>query len=198
MGNVVFVLIISMFSLRPLNSPYIYVDTNSYAVLKIELVNDNTSRDLVFHFVRLSVPSGLQFMQCIRGMCYFSDSVMVNIPSGVIDTIQLDFFTGSEAGPLSAIYRVYDANSIQDKDSIVISGQVPVAEFSRGLFYKSGKLYAEGYTRIEVYSVKGRLVFSERLSSANVVIPLKLKKGVYIVRGFRGTEVYNLKIVEVE
>ncbi|MDI6850828.1 MAG: T9SS type A sorting domain-containing protein [bacterium] len=197
MGSVVFIIIISMFSLRTLGSPYIYVDTNSYATLKIELLNDSIPRNLIFHFERISAPSDLQFMQCIQQMCYYSDSVEVSIPSGIRDTIQLDFYSGSETGPLNAVYRVYDADNFQDRDSVYITGQVPVREFTKRLYYKSGMLYGDGLKRVEVYDPQGVLLFSRDLDYVNS-LPFELKNGVYFIRAFTSSEVQTLKILEVK
>lgn len=197
MGNFVFAIMVSIFALRPLGSTFVYLDLNQSSNLRIELVNDNLPRSFVFHFVRLSVPSDFQFMQCVRGMCYPLDSVQVSVPAGVTDTIQLDFYAGSEASPLNAIYKVYDANRPQDRDSIFITGQVPVKDFPRKVYYKSGKLYGAAIKKVEVYDVKGALLFTRDFGSVGFVT-LKLEKGVYFLKVYTVYGIENLKIVEVE
>jgi hypothetical protein len=130
-------------------------------------------------------------------MCYPLDSVRVSVPAGVTDTIQLDFYAGSEAGPLNAIYKVYDDNRPQDRDSIFITGQVPVKDFASKVYYKSGKLYGTAIKKVEVYDVKGALLFTRDFGSVGFVT-LKLEKGVYFLKVYTVYGIENLKIVEVE
>ncbi len=198
MMNLFSVILLSMFTIRPLTSTYIYVDLNQPDSLKIEFINDDIERNIVFHFYRISTPEGLEFMQCVRGMCYFSDSIQLNVQPNFIDTIKLDFFAGGNPGPIQAYYKVYDVQSAQDRDSVYISGQVPV--FEKGgfsLYFKNGFLYGDDIREVWVYDVQGNLIkFLKSTTPGPISIPLG--RGVYFLhvetnRGPQAIKVVNVR-----
>lgn len=198
MMNLFSVILLSMFTIRPLTSTYIYVDLNQPDSLKVEFFNDNIERSIIFHFYRISIPEGFEFMQCVMGMCYFSDSIQLNVQPNFRDTIKLDFFAGSNPGPIRAYYKVYDVQRSQDRDSIYISGQVPVFENGGStLYYKNGFLYGDDIREVRVYDVQGNVVKTLKVTSSGP-IPVFLRSGVFFFhietsRGLKAIKVVNVR-----
>ncbi|HRD23449.1 MAG TPA: T9SS type A sorting domain-containing protein [Candidatus Hydrothermia bacterium] len=192
---------LQMFSMRALDPTYIYIDTSSnfecMESIRVELINDQAQRTLVFKFCRLQAPPDLHFTQCIRGMCYASDSVIASFAPNSADTITLEFYSGATPGSVDGYYLIYDSETQYERDSIHIGGTVEVSDAQRGLLeFSDGILRGEKIERVRIYSVNGALIYDGTFHCAtSVVLPIQ-KKGVYLLKVKENGEDVELKVIK--
>lgn len=189
-----------MFTIRALDPTYIYLDTsstfNEMQVIRLEFVNDGETRNLVFMLNRISTPPDLSFSQCVGNLCHFQDSISYTYAGGIMDTIELEFYSGQTPGLIDAFYLVYDAGSPWQRDSIHITGVVPVREQGNThLEYFNGILRGEDIRRVTLYSISGAVVYEGSFNSVSEVELPVTKNGVFLCRVLAKGKIMNFKIV---
>jgi len=149
------------FVFTPLDSTHVYIEANGYASLRFELQNNafmNATYNLVIK--RLSAPSDLSFDMCFNGSCHAGDSSAIEVEAGASDTITLDIIGGNNTGPFDIFYLVYDQNAQNDRDSVEITGGVPVLEKRQkeDIYSIGDYIYGDGLLSARVLTKDGRLL----------------------------------------
>ena len=169
------------FVFTPLDSTHVYMNTNGFVALHFELYNNgyfNATYNLVVR--RVSAPQDLSFQMCYQNQCFLGDSQVITVEAGSRDTITLDFIGGSETGPIDVYYLVYDQHETQDRDSIEITGGVPVYETPKNSdIYLSGEyIYGKDITGVTILAKDGRIIKKIK-SKNNKIYTGFLKPGIY-------------------
>ncbi len=184
------------FVLTPLDSTHVYMDTNGYVPLNFELYNNgyfNATYNLIVK--KIAVPSDLSFQMCFQNQCFLGDSQSITVEAGSHDTITLDFIGGNETGPIDVYFLVYDQHETQDRDSLEITGGVPVSEMPEKLdISMSGDyIYGKNIEKATVFTIDGRIIETLKPQNGRVYTGF-LGPGIYfaVVKAETGEKVIKI------
>ncbi len=186
------------FVFTPLDSVHVYIDANGYAALNFELYNNGYFNATYSLLVRRNhAPSDLSFQMCFQGHCMPGDSQAISVDAGARDTITLDFVGGNETGPIDIYYLVYDQHEPNDRDSVNITGGVPVMEEQdkRTVFFDGKFIRGTGLKRVILYGPDGRKLFDKNVQNRRVYLG-NVKRGVYFAKVYFDDRIKLLKIAK--
>lgn len=181
------------FIFTPLDGTEVYMDTNGFTSLNFELYNNgyfNATYNLIIK--RISLPEDVTFQMCFHNQCFVGDSQAITVVAGTRDTITLDLISGNQTGPIHIYYLVYDQNSPQDRDSVEITGGVPVYETKSEdrINITDNYIYGKNIINATIFSQDGRVI-KEMMPNNNRIYTGFLKRGIYFILINRG---FNEKI----